>query len=72
MADVVLDIADFRERFPQFDDEAKITDAAIQTQWYAVAALCGVTDAESVFPYRPDGKPPIFTRNRAAFPPPFS
>ena len=29
MADVVLDIADFRERFPQFDDETKITDAEI-------------------------------------------
>ena len=67
MADVVLDIADFRERFPQFDDETKITDAVIQTQWYAVAALCGVTDAESAFPYMPDAEPPVYTRKIALY-----
>ena len=67
MADVVLDIVDFRERFPQFDDETKITDAVIQTQWYAVAALCGVTDAESVFPYMPKAEPPVYTRKIALY-----
>ena len=55
------------ERFPQFDDETKITDAEIQTTGTPVAALCGVTDAESVFPYMPDAEPPVYTRKIALY-----
>ena len=66
MADVTLDIANFREHYPKFAEE-KVTDTQIEDAWQFACSMCGSTDKDSRLPYMPKAEPPVYTRKIALY-----
>ena len=66
MADVTLDIANFREHYPKFAEE-KVSDAEVEDAWYFACSMCGSTDKDSRLPYMPAAEPPVYDRKIALY-----
>ena len=61
MTAVVFDASTFRELYPAFSDETKVTDAALEDCFDLAVEIVG-NDSSSLVPYDPDATPPVKTR----------
>ena len=66
MAEVVLDIMEFRDMHPYLTEE-KISDASLSMLWEIAVEYAGNTDETSLFKYDPDATPPINKRKWALY-----
>lgn len=66
MADVTLDISNFREHYPKFAEE-KVSDAEVEDAWHFACSMCGSTDKDSRLPYMPAAEPPVYDRKIALY-----
>lgn len=61
MTAVVFDASTFRELYPAFSDETKVTDAALEDCFDLAVEIVG-NDSASLVPYDPTATPPVKTR----------